>query len=132
MSPLSYLSERGFSVMVNGDTLEVSPNSRLTDDLRAFIKQHKPEIVQELRRQEQVVIEPAHPKAKPIYFEDALGRILGPCFPEFLAKADGHFWIVTTLAGSARWIRSDRLRSRQAFETQQPVIVSDPIPREVK
>jgi hypothetical protein len=61
------------------------------------------------------IIEPAHPFAKPTYFEDAFGRILGPVIPEFLARADGHFWIVTTFEGEARWIRSDRLRSRQVL-----------------
>jgi hypothetical protein len=73
-----------------------------------------------------IVTEPAHPFAKPIYFEDFAGRILGPVIPEFLAKADDDFWIVTTWDCQTRWIRSDRLRSEQAFLTQAPVRIIEP------
>lgn len=86
--------------------------------------------------EDQVVIEPAHPNARPIYFEDIAGRILGPATPEFLAQT-GHglkstdYWVVTTFEGQIRWIRSDRLRSKQAFDTQKPVHIIELI-KEVK
>ena len=72
-----------------------------------------------------VVIESAHQNARPVYWERANGRIYGPGTPEFLARVGDDFWIVATFAGHPYWIRSDRLRSRKAFE-QQPEV------REVK
>lgn len=74
---------------------------------------------------EPITIEPAAQHAKPVYWEQADGSIVGGCKPEFLAKV-GHgeqasFWIVTEHQGQARWVRSDRLRSRRQFETQAPV-----------
>jgi hypothetical protein len=80
---------------------------------------------------EAIVIEPAHPFAKLTYFEAAFGQILGPVIPEFLAKAGGYFWIIVTYECQTRWIRSDRLRSEQAFNTQRPVQIVEPI-RETK
>src|SRR6185503_4058894 len=74
-----------------------------------------------------IMIEPAHTNARPIYWEDALGRILGPAKPEFLAqvgtggKNNTNFWVVVLYEGQPGWIRSDRLRSRQSFDTQRPV-----------
>ena len=38
---------------------------------------------------------------------------LGPAVPEFVAQTDGECWIITTYEGEARWIRTNRLRSRQ-------------------
>jgi hypothetical protein len=81
------------------------------------------------RVDDSVTIEPAHPKARPVYFEDALGRILGPVVPEFLARAEGHFWIITTFDGLPRWIRSDRLRSKRQFEAQPKTRIVEPVPR---
>ncbi len=67
-----------------------------------------------------IVIEPASPTAREIYWEQADGRIVGGVKPEFLAivgtSPTASFWIVTEYQGLPRWIRSDRLRSRQAFE----------------
>lgn len=57
----------------------------------------------------------------PIYWQTGDGRILGPATPEFLAKADDQFWIVTTFEGHIRWINADRLRSKNAFVNQRAV-----------
>jgi hypothetical protein len=61
----------------------------------------------------------------PVYWESAKGEVLGPGVPEFVAKADAHWWIVMTYQGDTRWIRSDRLRSRKTFERQLPLRVVD-------
>lgn len=59
-------------------------------------------------------MEPAALHARPIWWESADGRILGPAQPEFLAKTGSgpseQFWIVTTYGGLTRWVRADRLR----------------------
>ena len=71
----------------------------------------------------EIVIEPAAQHAKPIYWEQADGRIVGGVKPEMLAMvntgAGASFWIVTEYQGRLRWIRCDLLRSRQAFEDQR-------------
>lgn len=74
----------------------------------------KPDILPPLA----LVIEPAAPNGRPIYFEGADGRILGPAQPEFLAMSEGQFWVVVSLHRAPRRISADRLRSRQAFESQ--------------
>src|SRR5688572_20838301 len=55
------------------------------------------------------------------------GIVIGPATPEWLARVgDGEqaaFWIVATFQGLDRWIRSDRLRSKHAFDTQRSVQV---------
>lgn len=66
-------------------------------------------------------IQPAPSTAKAIFWETGTGRILGPAVPEFLARDGNAFWISTTFDGQIRWINSDRLRSRKAFEEQAEV-----------
>ena len=73
-----------------------------------------------------VIIEPAPPKARFVYWESADCRILGPVRPEFLAQVgtgvkNTDFWVVVLYEGQPRWVRSDRLRSKQVFDTQRPV-----------
>src|SRR5262249_1833892 len=46
-------------------------------------------------------------------------RILGPAVPEYVARVGDVFWIIVSFEGQARWIRSDRLRSRRQFENQR-------------
>ncbi len=65
-----------------------------------------------------IVIEPAAPNARPVYWENADGVILGPAIPEFLAQVGQHFWVIVQYDEAPRWIRSDRLRNKQAFERQ--------------
>jgi len=50
MSALSVLYEHGLTVqLIDGGRLYVTPRDRLTDDLRGFIREHKPEIVAALQ-----------------------------------------------------------------------------------
>ena len=65
---------------------------------------------------EPVTIDPAHPNARPVYWERNSGEIVGPAKPEFLAKVGASFWIVTTFEGGMVWVNADQLRSRKAFE----------------
>jgi hypothetical protein len=71
---------------------------------------------------EEIICEPAHRDARPVYWQRATGEIVGPAKPEFLAKvAEGpksSFWVVAQFQGQPIWINSAVLRSRQAFETQ--------------
>jgi hypothetical protein len=73
--------------------------------------------------QKDVRMEVAHHRARSVYWEAADGKVLGPAMPEFLARVGTgkreQFWIVVRYAGHARWVRSDRLRSKQAFETHR-------------
>jgi len=77
---------------------------------------------------EKVLIEPAAVNARPVYWETANGRILGPAVPECLAQVGAEFWIVATFEDQPRWIRADRLRSRNAFEQQPEVQEVERIP----
>ncbi|BFU93432.1 MAG: hypothetical protein NTNFB02_01540 [Nitrospira sp.] len=67
-----------------------------------------------------IVMESASTTAKPIYWEQADGRIVGPATPEFLAMSGSGpatvFWVVATVNGQGYWIRADRLRSRAQYE----------------
>ena len=94
------------------------------DKLKQFEgRSHKPN--------DSIVIEPASPTAKPIYWENCRGEILGPAKVEWLAQVSDAFWVIVTFEGQPRWIRSDRLRSRQVFEGQQPVREIVLVPRSV-
>jgi hypothetical protein len=71
-----------------------------------------------------ITIEPAHPSARPVYWERATGEIVGPGVPEFLARVGDAFWVVAQFQGEPVWINSDRLRSRRQFEGQvKPKVV---------
>jgi hypothetical protein len=63
-----------------------------------------------------IVMQPAAVMAKPIYFEQADGKIVGPAKLEFLAQVGcgerASFWAVITLDGQTRWVRSDLLRAK--------------------
>lgn len=48
MAAIDYLTEKGFSAKVSGKRLIVSPASRLTDDVRKYIKAHRLELIAEL------------------------------------------------------------------------------------
>ena len=49
---LDYLRTRGFSFQVDGDRINVSPSSRLTETDRPLIRQHKAELLAILRQAE--------------------------------------------------------------------------------
>jgi len=73
-------------------------------------------------KKEDIAIEPAAAHARPVYFERADGRIYGPATVTDLAKvgtgAAERFWVIIEFEGQPAWIRSDRLRSKTAFERQ--------------
>ena len=46
---LDVLTKRGLCVAAQGDRLLVSPSERLDDELRRYIRQHKPELIDLLR-----------------------------------------------------------------------------------
>ncbi|WP_296271203.1 hypothetical protein [Pseudomonas sp. UBA6323] len=48
MAAIDYLTEKGFSAKVSGKRLVVSPASRLTDNVRKYIKAHRLELLAEL------------------------------------------------------------------------------------
>lgn len=48
MAAIDYLTKKGFSAKVSGKRLVVSPASRLTDDVRKYIKAHRLELIAEL------------------------------------------------------------------------------------
>src|SRR5690625_3838383 len=48
MSATAYLQERGFSVAADGGKLVITPASRLTDDLRRWIRGNKRQLFDEL------------------------------------------------------------------------------------
>ena len=45
MSALTPLAEHGLSVRTDGNALVVTPAKRLTDDVRNYIRSHKPELL---------------------------------------------------------------------------------------
>lgn len=88
-----------------------------------IIRDHKPGLVAVLQRAEgEIVIEPTSRDAKAVYWERANGRIYGPVCPEFMVKVgsgpSATFWVISTYQGQIIWIRSDRLRSQQAFQSR--------------
>lgn len=48
MTAIDYLTKRGFSARVAGRRLVISPASRLTDDVRKYVKAHRLELIAEL------------------------------------------------------------------------------------
>lgn len=74
-----------------------------------------------------IIIEPAAPNARPVYWQTGDGRILGPAVPEFFLRDGEGYWISVTFKGHVRFIRDDRLRSRKAFEEQAEIREVEPI-----
>ncbi|MHA3886027.1 hypothetical protein [Stutzerimonas degradans] len=48
MGAIDYLRERGFAARLSGKRVRVSPASRLTEDVRRYIKAHRLELLAEL------------------------------------------------------------------------------------
>lgn len=48
MAAIDYLKEQGFSARVAGNRLIVSPSSKMTPDVRKFIKAHRLELIAEV------------------------------------------------------------------------------------
>ena len=49
---IAELREQNFIVKVDGDYLQLSPSEKITDDLIQRLKKHKPEIIEELKREQ--------------------------------------------------------------------------------
>jgi hypothetical protein len=106
---ISVKSERSYLTSVQGERSERSERSPVCSD---------------------VVIEPAAPNARLIYWERVTG-IVGPAQPEFLAMVGNgptaSFWVIALYEGQPIWINSTVLRSRQAFAQQVMPMVMDQI-----
>ncbi|SFQ82785.1 hypothetical protein SAMN05216578_105103 [Halopseudomonas formosensis] len=68
MNAVAYLKRHGLAVRLSGKRVRVSPASRLTDDMRRYIKAHRLELIAELasgdglaRRCNWTVIVPGYP-----------------------------------------------------------------------
>lgn len=48
MAALDYLRDRGFSIRQSGNRVKVSPASKLTEDVRSYIQNHRLELLAEL------------------------------------------------------------------------------------
>lgn len=75
-----------------------------------------------------VVIEPAAPNPRPVFWERGDGSIVGPGRPEFLARVGNgpkaSFWVVAQFQGVPVWLNSIRLRSKRQFDKQiKPMVV---------
>lgn len=125
---IEQLTAEGVQLSVaESGSLKAAGQAEVVSRWLPILKEHKPGIVEALRSIETVTIEPAAANSRPIYWEAVDGQILGPAVPEFLAQVGKTFWIVTTFEGQIRWIRSDRLRSRKAFQGQPTLRVVEPI-----
>ncbi len=49
MGALAKIEQAGFNVVLEGDSFDISPASQLTIPQRAFLKQHRAEIIEELK-----------------------------------------------------------------------------------
>lgn len=119
-------------VRVNDHEILLDPGQpcELPDDAARRLLAKVPDKVRRVEPMSAVIELAVRPDGTPfsgVYWEDGLGRIVGPATPEFVIWADGAAWIVTTCEGHGRWVRADRLRSRAAFEVQQPLQVVEPI-----
>ncbi|HCJ29540.1 MAG TPA: hypothetical protein DHV63_09645 [Pseudomonas sp.] len=48
MAAIDYLRDRGFAARLNGKRIRVSPASKLTEDVRRYIRAHRLELIAEL------------------------------------------------------------------------------------
>lgn len=56
MSALSKIVSAGFSVFLKGENFGIAPSENLTETQREFLKSHKVEIIEELKKQDEQVI----------------------------------------------------------------------------
>jgi len=124
---------KGFTYRWPGGEVRLEPGKPVdlpTDRAARLLKKAEGR-VRQVEIDDPVVIESAHPQAKPVYFERADGVIYGPAKVTDLSKtgtgASERYWVIVKLQGRVSWVRSDRLRSKQAFETQPKVRTVEPI-----
>lgn len=115
-SPLTVRLPSGEIHLTPGQPVE------LPDEQAKRLLEKVPGKVRAVSSPEPITIEPASPNAKPVYWERADGRIYGPARVTDLAKvgtgATEQFWVIVEYQGQPSWLRSDRLRSKRAFEQQ--------------
>lgn len=123
--PIRYRWPGGEIVLIPGQPVEVEPDrarrilAKLGDRVRA---------VETLKPKDPIIIEPANPQGRPVYWERGSGEIVGPATVTYLAQvgtgAKAHFWVIVEYAGQMICVRSDRLRSKSQFENQvKPKVV---------
>ena len=82
-----------------------------------------------------IMIDPAGPIARPVYWERGTGEIFGPATVTHLAKTNAgpseRFWVIVEFQGSIAWVLADQLRSKRQFLEQRPLREIELI-REVK
>lgn len=61
---------------------------------------------------------------KPIYWESADGRIVGPGHVHYVTQDGSELWMCIEHANFMCWVRDHLLRSRQAFEQQKHWVCS--------
>jgi len=64
------------------------------------------------KKASELVVEPAAPNARAVYWENADGSFGGPMVPIFLARYGERSYVVVDDQGENRWILSDMLRAR--------------------
>ena len=85
-----------------------------------IIQEQKPGIIAALQEGvNAIIMEPAAPNTRPIYWERAGGDIVGPATLEWLAKVGNgvtaSFWVVCQFHGVPIWVNSTRLLSKRQF-----------------
>lgn len=78
---LTTLRSRGLTVVADGDALKVGPRNRLTDELRAAIRAHKPALLAELPRYRWLILEPDGRQQEIFCLPERTRVELGPCYP---------------------------------------------------
>ncbi|MDX2253209.1 MAG: hypothetical protein NW202_13065 [Nitrospira sp.] len=81
---------------------------RVIEQAGSKVRVHQPEA--------EILIEPAAPDPRPVYWRGVDGKLCGPAKPELLAKVgtgtNERFWVVVTYQGTTRWVRANRLQAK--------------------
>lgn len=94
MELFTELNRRGLQLRAEGDLLIVKPGGALTDELRAEIRQHKPDLLRMVSPVGQCFCDDCG---------DVVDLLVVPCFPERLRFACRHKWVLRE--DWARWVR---------------------------
>ena len=105
--------------------LEPGKPFEFADDQAVKLLAKMPDKVRQVTpdKDEAIVIDPASPMARPIYWESMDGTWHGPVKPEYLGRTgtvpNERFWVIVNDEGNIRWIWADLLRSHQAFSNSR-------------
>src|ERR1044071_6594643 len=117
MNALDRLRSNGLHVQANGERLEVAPASRLTDDLRTFIREHKATLLRELAGQSIYPFKNQCTPAQPETLSRASDEY--PCLfviidehiePEGTPLRAGRWCWIELPDGSMRWVHDSRMK----------------------